>query len=215
MNSTNPDNLTAIERRRIVRAKEAAELRGVSEDSIRRHLRDKAIQLGPRSIGYRVADVLALAEPPPLEHENPSGAVRAGARGVSSYSGLVEGGCPQKGIVVLDTSRFYSRIFQIQGPSRSPTEFSGKSRENSPAGRQTACVSRRRSRRTRRQSSTSTPRQARDRCFVCRRPRSAWPIARPCGGSIRPGNAQGWGRRLFVREQQDLLLGHRHSRSAD
>jgi predicted DNA-binding transcriptional regulator AlpA len=56
------DGLTAIERRRIVRAKEAAELRGASEDSIRRHLRDKAIQLGPRSVGYRVADVLELAK---------------------------------------------------------------------------------------------------------------------------------------------------------
>ena len=62
MNSTNPDNLTALERRRIVRAKEAAELRGVSPNSIRRHLKDKAIQLGPRSVGYRIADVLELAK---------------------------------------------------------------------------------------------------------------------------------------------------------
>ena len=55
--------ISALDLNTIVRARKAAEMRGVSMRSIRRHLRDKAIQLGPRSIGYRVADVLALADP--------------------------------------------------------------------------------------------------------------------------------------------------------
>jgi hypothetical protein len=52
--------LTPIERKRIVRRKQAAELRGESEDSVARNLRGKEIRLGPRAIGYRLEDVLQL-----------------------------------------------------------------------------------------------------------------------------------------------------------
>jgi predicted DNA-binding transcriptional regulator AlpA len=60
MSSTKNDALSAIDRNRILRVGEAAKLRGVSPDSVRRHLKDKAIKLGPRSTGYRLCDVLAL-----------------------------------------------------------------------------------------------------------------------------------------------------------
>jgi hypothetical protein len=59
-----PTNTTklppALERKRIVRRKRAAELRGESEDSVRRHLAGKEIQLGDRTVGYRLEDVLQL-----------------------------------------------------------------------------------------------------------------------------------------------------------
>jgi hypothetical protein len=59
--TTHTDNpLSAIERKRIVRPKEAAELRGESLDSVRRHLKGKEIRLGPRTTGYRLGDVLVL-----------------------------------------------------------------------------------------------------------------------------------------------------------
>jgi hypothetical protein len=58
--------IPALERKRIVRTKQAAALRGESEDSVKRHLQGKEIRLGQRTIGYRLEDVLALPpeEPP-------------------------------------------------------------------------------------------------------------------------------------------------------
>jgi hypothetical protein len=58
--------LSRIERKRVVRAKEAARLRGESVDSVRRHLRGKEVQLGDRNVGFRLEDVLQL---PPEEGE--------------------------------------------------------------------------------------------------------------------------------------------------
>jgi predicted DNA-binding transcriptional regulator AlpA len=55
-------DLTAVDRKRLVRAAEAARLRGTSEDTVRRQLAKKAIKLGRRSVGYRLEDVLALSE---------------------------------------------------------------------------------------------------------------------------------------------------------
>jgi hypothetical protein len=57
--------LTSIERLRVVRAPEAAALRGESLDSVKRHLKGKAVKLGPRNVGYRLQDVLQL--PPETE----------------------------------------------------------------------------------------------------------------------------------------------------
>ena len=62
MKAAPSDALTPIDRNRILRVGEAAKLRGVSPDSVRRHLKDRAIQLGPRTVGYRLCDVLALSE---------------------------------------------------------------------------------------------------------------------------------------------------------
>jgi hypothetical protein len=56
-----PEVLSArLERKKIVRPKQAAEMRGQSVDSVKRHLAGKEIQLGPRTIGYRIEDVLEL-----------------------------------------------------------------------------------------------------------------------------------------------------------
>lgn len=62
--SNNPLS-SALEGKRIVRLSKAAELRGESVDSTRRHLRGKEVQLGPRNIGFRVEDVLQLKPPKP------------------------------------------------------------------------------------------------------------------------------------------------------
>jgi hypothetical protein len=51
--------LSPLERERIVSLAEAARLRGVSEDTLRRHNSDKIIQLSPRRQGMRVRDALA------------------------------------------------------------------------------------------------------------------------------------------------------------
>ena len=56
----NPDNLSALDRLRIVRVAEAAKLRGESPYTVRRHLRGKEVRLGPRAVGFRLGDVLAL-----------------------------------------------------------------------------------------------------------------------------------------------------------
>jgi hypothetical protein len=50
----------AMERKRIVRRKKAAELRDQSEDSVARHLRGKEVRMGDRTVGYRLEDVLEL-----------------------------------------------------------------------------------------------------------------------------------------------------------
>jgi hypothetical protein len=57
---TIPTGTTLVERKRIVRRKQAAALRGESEDAVARHLKGKEVQLGPRAIGYRLEDVLQL-----------------------------------------------------------------------------------------------------------------------------------------------------------
>jgi hypothetical protein len=54
----------ALERKRLVPLRRAAELRGQSIDSTKRHLKDKIIHLGPRSPAVRLEDALEL---PPLE----------------------------------------------------------------------------------------------------------------------------------------------------
>jgi hypothetical protein len=65
--TNNPTKLSpALERKRFVRRKKAAELRGESVDSVKRHLAGKEVQLGDRTIGYRLEDVLQLpSEEPP------------------------------------------------------------------------------------------------------------------------------------------------------
>jgi hypothetical protein len=51
-----------IELERIISIDEAARLRGVSTDTLRRHDRDKFIQLSPRRLGMRVRDALGLGK---------------------------------------------------------------------------------------------------------------------------------------------------------
>jgi hypothetical protein len=51
-----------LELQRIAPLKEAARLRGVSEDSLLRNDRDKVLQLGPRRLGMRVRDALLIKE---------------------------------------------------------------------------------------------------------------------------------------------------------
>jgi hypothetical protein len=52
--------LTQLERERIASLSEAARLRGVSEDSLKRNDRNKILQLGPRRLGMRVKHALML-----------------------------------------------------------------------------------------------------------------------------------------------------------
>jgi hypothetical protein len=52
--------LSALELARIVPLAEAARLRGVSEETIRRNDPDKIIQLSPRRQGMRVGDALGI-----------------------------------------------------------------------------------------------------------------------------------------------------------
>jgi hypothetical protein len=54
---TLPENLKL---QRIVPLKEAAELRGCSEDTIKRHHPDKIIKVSARRLGMRLADALML-----------------------------------------------------------------------------------------------------------------------------------------------------------
>jgi hypothetical protein len=51
---------TWLELQRIASLKEAAELCGASEDTLKRHHGDKIIRLGPRRLGMRVRDALML-----------------------------------------------------------------------------------------------------------------------------------------------------------
>ena len=64
--NTSTPLIPALERKRIVRAKQAAELRGESLDSVKRHLRGREVQLGERAVGYRLEDVLQLPPEPAL-----------------------------------------------------------------------------------------------------------------------------------------------------
>ncbi len=54
------DRRSWLELQRIAPLSEAAELSGVSEDSLKRNHRDKIIQLGPRRLGMRVKHALML-----------------------------------------------------------------------------------------------------------------------------------------------------------
>ena len=49
-----------MERKRLIRPKQAAHLRAESEDSVKRHLAGKEVQLGARTVAYRQEDVLQL-----------------------------------------------------------------------------------------------------------------------------------------------------------
>jgi hypothetical protein len=60
--SIKPLELSPLELERIVSLDEAARLRGVSADTLRRHDRDKFIQLSPRRLGMRVRDALGLGK---------------------------------------------------------------------------------------------------------------------------------------------------------
>jgi hypothetical protein len=51
-----------IELQRIISLQEAARLKGVSIDTLKRHNRQKIIQLSPRRLGMRLCDV--LSDPP-------------------------------------------------------------------------------------------------------------------------------------------------------
>jgi hypothetical protein len=59
---TPTDDLSKVERLRIVTMAEAARLAGLSEDSLRRHHRQKILKLSPRRDGMRVEDALMLRE---------------------------------------------------------------------------------------------------------------------------------------------------------
>jgi hypothetical protein len=52
------------ELQRVINLKQASQLSGLSVDSIKRHHRDKIIDLSPRRRGMRVRDALMLAQPP-------------------------------------------------------------------------------------------------------------------------------------------------------
>jgi hypothetical protein len=57
------NDLSKLERLRIVTMAEAARLAGLSEDSLRRHHGPKIIKLSPRRDGMRVEDALMLRKP--------------------------------------------------------------------------------------------------------------------------------------------------------
>ncbi len=60
---SSPKPLTdELERRRIIPLSQAAEITSLSEDSLRRHHRDKIRKIGPRRIGMRLGDVLDIGE---------------------------------------------------------------------------------------------------------------------------------------------------------
>jgi hypothetical protein len=48
----------ALEKRRAISLQEAARLKGISVDTLKRYYRDKFIQLSPRRLGMRVGDAL-------------------------------------------------------------------------------------------------------------------------------------------------------------
>jgi hypothetical protein len=54
--------LTALELARIAPLSEAAELSGLSEDTLRRRFADKIISLSPKRRGMRVRDALLLSD---------------------------------------------------------------------------------------------------------------------------------------------------------
>jgi hypothetical protein len=58
-----PDPKFAVEMQRVVSLAEAARLRGVSIDTLKRTQRDKIIRLSPRRLGMRVFDALYALDP--------------------------------------------------------------------------------------------------------------------------------------------------------
>jgi hypothetical protein len=54
------EGISAVELARIVPLAEAARLSGMSEDTLRRHYRDKLIQLTAHRLGMRIRDALLL-----------------------------------------------------------------------------------------------------------------------------------------------------------
>jgi hypothetical protein len=52
--------LTAIELHRIVSLKEAARLRGESQDNLKRHNKDKIVRLSTRRLGMKLGHALML-----------------------------------------------------------------------------------------------------------------------------------------------------------
>ena len=57
---TDPAKLDAVGRKRIVTLAEAVELSSLSDDTWRRHHRDKLIELAPGRLGVRLEDALFL-----------------------------------------------------------------------------------------------------------------------------------------------------------
>jgi hypothetical protein len=61
--TSEPQQLSAIELRKILTLEQVAELTTLSADSLRRHHADKIRRLGPRRLGMRLADALAIGTP--------------------------------------------------------------------------------------------------------------------------------------------------------
>ena len=51
-----------LERQRLIPLAQAAEITSLSQDSLRRHHRDKIRKIGRRRLAMRLADVLAIGE---------------------------------------------------------------------------------------------------------------------------------------------------------
>jgi len=52
-----------LELEKVISLREAAELAGVSEDTLKRHHRNKIRQMSPHRLGMRVKDALSIATP--------------------------------------------------------------------------------------------------------------------------------------------------------
>jgi len=59
---TGRDAVSAIALARVVTLREAAQLAGVSEDTLKRRRADKIIRLSPRRLGMRVRDAFLLGD---------------------------------------------------------------------------------------------------------------------------------------------------------
>jgi hypothetical protein len=59
---TDHTRLSAVELQRIAPLSEAADLAGVSKDTLKRHHSDKILKLSPRCRGMRVCDALMLSQ---------------------------------------------------------------------------------------------------------------------------------------------------------
>jgi len=57
-----PRDLTPTERKRLVSLAEAARLRGVHEDTLRRNEREKLVEVSPRRLAMRLEDALMLPD---------------------------------------------------------------------------------------------------------------------------------------------------------
>jgi hypothetical protein len=55
--------LDPLELRKIITLERVTELTTLSEDSLKRHHADKILHLGPRRLGMRLADALAIGTP--------------------------------------------------------------------------------------------------------------------------------------------------------